>query len=437
MPLRQPDVAACHVRYSRHRQPQPMLIRDRVKELRRVKASELRPNPRNWRTHPKEQADALRGVLSEVGFAGAALARELSDGSLELIDGHLRAETAPDVEIPVLVLDVTEAESKKLIATFDPIGGMAGCDAEKLNSLLSEVTTDNAALAEMLDSLAHDNPIDQIEPRSGGDELVATTAAEGPTRTAVGDVWVIGGKHRLLVGDCTDSANLVLLMAGRKADLVVSDPPYGVDFKRGQFITDPSRPTAAARGVGDKIMNDDRKIEDQQEFMRVVFSQIREHARPAASVYMWSDSLAEGAHSMFGLAAAGVHIQSQLIWVKNNLVLGVADYHWKHEQCWYGWYEGAPHRWFGERDKTTILEYARGNSTDHPNEKPVDLIAHLIANSSLSDELVIDPFLGSGTTLIAAHRIGRVCYGCELDPRYADLILKRAEAEGLACEKVG
>lgn len=116
-----------------------MKIRDRIKELRRVPASELHPNPLNWRTHPKEQLDAIRGILAEVGFAGAELARELPDGSLQLIDGHARAEVAGDAIVPVLVLDVTEDEAKKILATFDPVGAMAGKDAEKLAALISDL----------------------------------------------------------------------------------------------------------------------------------------------------------------------------------------------------------------------------------------------------------------------------------------------------------
>lgn len=131
-----------------------MNIRDRVKELRRVNASDLAPNPKNWRTHPKGQLDALRGVLAEVGFAGAALAYELPDGTLRLIDGHARAEVAPNSEIPVLVLDVTEAEADKLLATFDPLGAMAGSDAAKLDELLRSVQTSNEAVAGMLSDLA-------------------------------------------------------------------------------------------------------------------------------------------------------------------------------------------------------------------------------------------------------------------------------------------
>lgn len=133
-----------------------MKIRDRIKELRRVKASELHPNPKNWRTHPKQQLDALRGILAEVGFAGAELARELPDGSLQLIDGHARAEIAGDAEIPVLVLDVTESEADKILVTFDPLGAMAEADASKLTDLLSEVQTGSQALADMLTQLAKD-----------------------------------------------------------------------------------------------------------------------------------------------------------------------------------------------------------------------------------------------------------------------------------------
>lgn len=136
-----------------------MKIRDRIKELRRVKASELHPNPKNWRTHPKQQLDALRGILAEVGFAGAELARELPDGSLQLIDGHARAEIAGDAEIPVLILDVTETEADKILATFDPLGAMAEADAGKLEELLREVQTGSEALAEMLADLAKDNRI--------------------------------------------------------------------------------------------------------------------------------------------------------------------------------------------------------------------------------------------------------------------------------------
>jgi ParB-like chromosome segregation protein Spo0J len=145
-----------------------MKVRDRVKDFRRVKASELRPSPLNWRTHPPAQRDALQGLLAEVGFAGACLARELPDGSLELIDGHLRAETTPDMELPVVVLDVTEAEARKLLAAYDPIGAMAQPDAARLDAVLKEVQTGSQALAQMLTDLAGEAGILTAPSGEGG-----------------------------------------------------------------------------------------------------------------------------------------------------------------------------------------------------------------------------------------------------------------------------
>jgi hypothetical protein len=134
-----------------------MKIQDRIKELRRVAVADLKPNPKNWRTHPKAQQEALRGILAEVGYVDALLARECEDGSLMLIDGHLRAETTPDAEVPVLILDVTEAEADKILATFDPLSTMAEVDEGKLDELLREIETGSEALAAMLTELAEEN----------------------------------------------------------------------------------------------------------------------------------------------------------------------------------------------------------------------------------------------------------------------------------------
>lgn len=172
-----------------------MKIRDRIKELRRVKANELHPNPKNWRTHPKKQMDAIRGILAEIGFAGAELARELPDGTLQLIDGHARAEVAGDAEIPVLILDVTESEADKILATFDPLGAMAEADGQKVDKLLREVQTGSEALAEMLANLheqvvgaselesdsesADQESVDQAIQLEPGNEYCLVMAASG------------------------------------------------------------------------------------------------------------------------------------------------------------------------------------------------------------------------------------------------------------------
>lgn len=148
-----------------------MKIKDRIKELRRVKASELVPNPKNWRTHPTKQKDALKGVLSEIGYADALLARELPDGSLMLLDGHLRAETTPEQEVPVLVLDLNEEESDKLLATLDPLASLAEQDDEKLAELLESIETENEALQELLNDLAGEGEEELILPRSGSNAI--------------------------------------------------------------------------------------------------------------------------------------------------------------------------------------------------------------------------------------------------------------------------
>jgi hypothetical protein len=163
-----------------------MQIRDRVSEFRRVRASLLRPNPRNWRKHPAEQHDALRGILSEVGFAGALLARRLDDGTLELIDGHLRAETTPEMEVPVLVLDLTREEADKLLAVHDPIAGMAEADEQLAQELASQVATDNAALARLLSAWTGAN-----------NEPVAATSLNASD---------LGGESYQVVVECRDEA---------------------------------------------------------------------------------------------------------------------------------------------------------------------------------------------------------------------------------------
>ncbi len=342
------------------------MFRDRIKSLRRVKASELIPNPKNWRTHPPEQAAALQAVLAEVGFAGAALAYETPDG-LMLIDGHLRSEVAPEQKIPVLVLDVTPDEADKLLATFDPLTAMAGQNDERLRELWGTLELDSAALNYLLKTLL---PVELPAAGAGGDEFDATPQESGPTRTSPGELWVIGGKHRLLVGDSTQAADLAKVLGG------------------------------------------------------------------------------------------------DAIWVKQQWVMGRQDYQWRHEPILYGWNGGASHYFVDDRTQdtviesdadvkklskvelvtlvkqlrepaaTTVIHENRPHRNDlHPTMKPIALVTRLLRNSSRDGEIVYDGFGGSGSTLIACHRTRRKAVLIEIEPRYADVILKRAEAEGLTCER--
>lgn len=405
-----------------------MNIRNRIVELRHVPANQLRPNAKNWRTHPPAQVDALKGMLAEVGYAGAALARELPDGTLELIDGHARAEVSGSGTMPVLILDVTEEEADKILVTFDPLGAMAGADAAKLDELLSSVNIDNDAVNAMLDELAAGAESELPAEGGGGDDFDATSVESGPTRTAVGDLWVIGGKHRLLVGDCTEAGSVLILLNGQKPHLMVTDPPYGVEYDAGwrnhALRTDGSPSDGRAIGA---VSNDHRSD------WREAWANF-----PGDVAYCWH----AGRHAsnvQESLEVSGFTIRCQIIWAKNNFAIGRGDYHWKHEPCWYAVRDGKTAHYNGDRSQTTLWEIDKPmkSETGHSTQKPIECMSRPIVNNSVAGDIVYDPFLGSGTTLIAAHRLNRICYGCEIEPHYADVILKRAEAEGLTCEKAG
>lgn len=394
-----------------------MKIRDRVKDLRRVPASELLPNPKNWRTHPQAQQDALRGVLAEVGIAGAVLARELPDGSLMLIDGHMRADTDPTAVWPVLVLDVTEAEADKLLVSYDPIAAMAEADAVKLDALLREVDTGSEALQKMLAELADEAGLYQDSA-----EVVEDEVPEPPVDpvTKTGDLWLLG-EHRLLCGDSTKAEDVGRLLGDRKPFLMVTDPPYGVKLDqswRDDALGD------KAMGPGNKrvVENDDRA--DWTEAWQLF---------PGDVAYVWHASSFSDVVTQ-SLRTAGFQICQQLIWNKSVMVMGRSDYHFKHEPCWYAVRKGKTHGWVGDRTQTTVIEAKSPNhimagsqeeKTDHPTQKPLRCMSELIKNHHGN---VYEPFCGSGTTLIACQQLNRLCFAIELSPAYCDVIVQRWEA---------
>jgi DNA modification methylase len=391
-----------------------MKLRDRIKELRRVPASELLPNPRNWRTHPKAQRDALRGILAEVGIADAVLARETPAG-LMLIDGHLRAETASDAILPVLILDVDEAEADKLLATLDPLAAMAEADAVKLDALLREVDTGSEAIQGMLAELADDAGLYQDEK-----EIVEDETPEPPADpiTKPGDLWLLG-EHRLLCGDSTKAEDVGRLLGDRKPFIMVTDPPYGVEYDanwRNEALRSDGTPSDG-RAVG-KVSNDDKF--DWTETWKL---------SPCHVAYLWhAGRYASEVHQ--SIERAGYSIRCQLIWVKSNFAIGRGHYHWGHEPCWYAVREGGTSKWCGDRTQSTTWNIAKPSKseTGHSTQKPVECMARPIRNHGGKYDDVYDPFLGSGTTLIAAEQLGRKCYGMELSPAYCDAIVKRWEA---------
>ena len=206
-----------------------MKIRDRIKALRRVPAKELLPNPKNWRAHPPAQKEALQGLLAELGYCDATIARELPDGKLQLLDGHLRCETTPDTEVPVLVLDVTEAEADKLLVTLDPLASLAQADRAALTALLASVDTDSAAVQALLDDLAAGELaafVDGEAPPGLADPDAIPEPPDEAT-TQPGDLWILDS-HRLQCGDSANRDEVERLLGGVPIHLVHTDPPYGV-----------------------------------------------------------------------------------------------------------------------------------------------------------------------------------------------------------------
>jgi DNA modification methylase len=410
-------------------------IRDRVRELRRVKAKELRHNPKNWRRHPQAQADALRGLLSEIGYADALLAREQADGSLMLIDGHLRAETTPDTVVPVLVVDVTEDEADKLLLTLDPLAGMAQADSERIKALLATVKSDDEAVGALLEMIA-----DQAEPRENqpgpwvDPEPQIDQAAELQKHwgTAQGQIWQIGSA-RLACGDSTDAALVARLFQDRKARMVWTDPPYGVSYaSKNEYLNRGDR----GNRIQKPIVNDDLSSIQLRELFRHALRQALEHAVTGAVCYASVPSGPLLPMFIAGYNDSGFSFKHQLIWLKQQFVIGMSDYHYRYESILYGWRDGA-HYFVDDRSQSNVFEVDKPHINDrHPTSKPTELVGRMIANSSRPGEIVYDPFCGSGTTLVSAHQLRRIGYAMEIDLGYAAVTLERMTQLGLKPELI-
>jgi DNA modification methylase len=426
-----------------------MQIRDRIKGLRRVRASELRPSPANWRTHPAAQSDALRGLLAEIGYCDALIARELDDGGLELIDGHLRAETTPEIEVPVLVLDVDETEARKILTTLDPLAALAGADAGKLDELLNEFQTDSEAVQKMIDGLAREAGCAYAQLQ----EIVEDQIPEPPDEaiTKPGDLIVMGA-HRLLCGDSANPEHVDRLLDGAEIHLCNTDPPYNVKVEPRsnnaiaaglssfQGTThhqglDVARHPGKAKPTGRKLRAKDRPLANDfvtdEEFDRLLdawFGNIARVLKPGRALYCWG-GYANCANYPPFLKKHGLYFSQAIIWDKQHPVLTRKDFMGAHEWCFYCWREGAAHQFFGPNNATDLWHLKKVNpqSMVHLTEKPVELAARAIQYSSREGENVLDLFGGSGSTLIACEQTGRNAYLMELDPLYCDVIVQRWE----------
>jgi DNA modification methylase len=427
-------------------------IRDRIRELRRVRANDLLPNPKNWRRHPKAQADALRGLLAEVGYADALLVRELPDGRLMVIDGHLRAETTPDAQVPVLVLDVTQAEADKLLLTLDPLAALAEADVDRISSLLQTVRTDSPAVEELLRRTDGEHVWralhPDIEPPPRFDKA-GELQKKWDTRT--GQLWRIGD-HRLLCGDSTTADDVVRLMGDERAVLFETDPPYAVAYSGGSHPQSWGNRGAANRNKdwsdhyleansADIKNSEDAGIELYRGFIEVALN----HAiRRNAAFYCWH---ASKRHSMLERVWAefGILLHQQLIWKKSRAVLTYSVYLWQHEPCLFGWIRGerpknlrAAAADFAGEFPTTVWEVPSSEveSNAHPTSKPCKLFTLPMEMHTEPGDLCYEPFCGSGSQLVAAEQIGRRCYAVEKSPAFVAVALERMAALGLKPEVV-
>ena len=408
-------------------------------ELRMVPVSQLVPYANNARTHSPEQIMKLRASIREYGFADPIMIDEQGN----VLAGHGRLLAAIDegyTEVPCVPIEgLTEAQKKAYILANNRLAEDAGWDKELLAIELSGLLGagfdlamtgfDADELSVLLDA--------GIDPQE--DSFDVEAALQEPPITKPGDLWLLG-KHRLVCGDSTEEQTFKLLMDGKKADLLVTDPPYNVDYE----------------GKAGKIQNDRQSDADFASFLNCAFYETDRALKTGAAFYIWhahksADIFMRAAENMIG------EVRQMLIWNKNAFVLGRQDYQWKHEACLYGWKDGAGHYFADDRTQSTVInekpldldkmkkdellallkrilnntpttvidEDKPLRSDDHPTMKPVPLIARLIKNSSMQDNIVLDPFGGSGSTLIACEQLDRQCYTVELDPKFCDVIVRR------------
>ena len=319
-------------------------------------------------------------------------------------------ETDGSEVIAVRRTGLSEDEKVGLALADNRTGDLSEWDAEMLHQLSEEHDISDWFTKEDLDELFSATTLDPVEGNTDPDEV--PEVPDDPI-TKPGDLWVLGN-HRLLCGDSTSIDHLQKLMAGEKADLWITDPPYNVAYegKTKDALT---------------IENDSMSDKDFRQFLRDCYSAANAVLLPGSAFYIWhADS--EGYNFRGAAHDIGWQVRQCLIWLKSTMVMGRQDYQWKHEPCLYGWTEGAAHTWNSDRKQTTVLEFDKPQRNgEHPTMKPVDLFQYQIDNSSKPGALVLDSFGGSGTTIIACERIRRHARLMELDPAYCDVIVKRWE----------
>lgn len=380
-------------------------------EMQLVPISKLVPYVNNARTHSAEQITKLRSSLREFGFINPVII----DRDYGIIAGHGRVLAAKEeqmTEVPCVFADfLSEAQKKAYILADNRFAQDAGWDEELLRIEIEslqgadfDVSLTGFEEQEIADLFAGEE-----ENTAKDDDFDLSAALEKAAFVERGDLWTVG-RHRLLCGDATNPEDVAKLMEGKKANLIVTDPPYGVSFKSSDGLT---------------IQNDSMKNEEFYTFLLSAFQCMAEHLENGGSAYVFHADT-EGLNFRKAFIDAGFHLAGVCIWVKNSLVLGRSDYQWQHEPVLFGWKKGGKHSWYSDRSQTTIWNYDKPKrNKNHPTSKPLDLLGYPVCNSSQENAIVLDTFGGSGSTLMACEQLNRICCMMELDEKYASVILRR------------
>ena len=380
-------------------------------EMQLVPLSKLVPYVNNARTHSPEQLTKLRSSLREFGFINPVII----DRDFNVIAGHGRIVAAKEegiTEVPCVFVDyLTEAQKKAYILADNRMALDAGWDEELLRIEIEslqgadfDVSLTGFGEDEIADLFAGDSEKDVKD-----DDFDLSAALEKAAFVERGDIWTVG-RHRLMCGDATSAEDVSALMDGKKANLIVTDPPYNVAFKSGSGLS---------------IQNDSMGNGEFYTFLYNSFQNMAEHLEKGGAAYVFHADT-EGLNFRKAFVDAGFHLAGVCIWVKNSLVLGRSDYQWQHEPVLYGFLKNGKHPWYSDRKQTTIWNYDKPKrNKNHPTSKPLDLLGYPICNSSQENAIVLDTFGGSGSTLMACEQTNRICFMCELDEKYASVILRR------------
>ncbi|WP_421777191.1 site-specific DNA-methyltransferase [Gardnerella sp. DNF01180P] len=370
--------------------------------------SELIPYVRNARTHSEAQVAQIAASIREFGFLSPILVAE--DNTI--LAGHGRLAAALKLglkKVPCVKENhLTETQKRAYIIADNKLSLNAGWDNELLAVELSELEGADFNLDLLGFDEAELSSIFDADKDVNDDDFDVEKELEEPCFSKTGDIWTLG-RHRVICGDATKLETYKTLLENTKVNLVVTDPPYNVNYE----------------GSAGKIKNDNMEDDKFYQFLFNSFVNMEQAMADDASIYMFHADT-EGLNFRKAFQDAGFYLSGCCIWKKPSLVLGRSPYQWQHEPCLYGWKKKGKHKWYAGRKETSVWEFEKPKkNADHPTMKPIALLAYPIKNSSMTNSLVLDPFAGSGSTLIACEQTGRICYAIELDEKYCDVIVKR------------